>query len=175
MKPYHQSLVMKSRLKATFWCLPLAECSVLTRPVNAGSLNYMSVSFQKILTEAGFVNSAELGRLRSMNTDASLFWGRSKQELFLLLTPNHPISQGWASRHKVHSHRIHGVDGVGPHGPRQSSGSYNSSLFEELELNGQRDISVKQLGLFPARHPLGTSILRFSGGCSLTEFHRVFK
>lgn len=69
MRNHYQSLVIKSILKKTptLFCLSLAEYSVLTRPVNTQSLNYMSVSCQKILTETGYVNSAELGRPRKVN------------------------------------------------------------------------------------------------------------
>lgn len=176
MRNHYQSLVIKSIQKTPqnpLFCLSLAEYSVLTMPVNTQSLNYMSVSCQKILTETGYVNSAELERPRSQwNTDVSLSERRSKQELFLLFTPNHSISQGWASRHTYTTTGQYQADGEGLHGPRQDPTTLDSlKTLWRAEVKWAQKYLNQALGTLSTvllvlqnEHPLGTSILRFLGG-----------
>lgn len=124
---------------------------MLTRPVNTQSLNYMSVSYQEILTETGFVNSAELGRPRKVNETLMPPYREEDQSrsYFFCSLQSTPFPRAELVTTTSTSRGQRQADGEGSRGPRQHSVSSNSRLFEELKLNGHRNILTGQLGLFP--------------------------
>lgn len=105
--------------------------------------------------KTGFVSSAEVGRPKKISETLMppyLEEDQSRSYFFCSLQTTPFLRAGLVTMTYAVAGRYE-ADREGAHGPRQYSDSYNSSLSEDSlkswKLNGNRNISITQLNLFP--------------------------
>ena len=128
---------------------------------------------QKILMETGFVILQNLDNLeRSMKHRSLVILRKIKAGVIFSVCSNHPISQGWASLHNLQSQgsmRLMERNHIIPDSILVSTPPVSLKTLWRVKVKGAHKYLIQATGTLPTvlcyiLHPLGTSILGFSGG-----------